>query len=190
METYNKHVGIVDMETGELEAEYKDGVKTNKVKSKKEKARDKARMEKRDLEETLFSANGFVVTQTIVDFKLASVLRKSEYILFKALIQYLPYNSGVLMRKDYVTEYATLDYFVEDIKDFDGNAMYSKQVLKNLMTELKKHDLIASFKTTDSGLFYMVNPWVAFRGKQGVHEYVVNTFKDSRWKEVFLESIK
>ena len=140
-------------------------------------------MEMRKLEESLGS-NDFVITPSEVDIILSSTLRRSEYSLFKRLVKYLPYNSGVLMRRDYPDEYATLNYLIKDLKDNDGNRLYTKQALMNLMTELRKRDIIASYKTTDSSLCYLINPWVAYRGNKSIDESVFRTFKDSRWRSI------
>ena len=182
MATYNKLMDVVDHETGEI-TETTDRLKTSRTKTKEEKSRDRYQMEKRIASKEIYGCSNCNLIPNSIAIQLFKVLKHSEYEFFLRLLEYMPYNCNILMRKDYPDEYARIDYFVESIVDSDGNNLYSKQAVKNFLTKFKKVDLIASTSTTDSGLHYMVNPWVAHKGKLGLSDSLYKTFKNSRWRD-------
>lgn len=183
MADYNKPMGVFDLETGVVEEECIDGLKTARKKTKGEKARDRYQMEKRMASKEIYGCSNCNLIPNSIVVELFKVLKHSEYEFFSRLLDYMPYNCNILMRKDFPDEYARIDYFVESMVDSDGDSLYSKQAVKNFLTTLRKVDLIASTTTTDSGLHYMVNPWVAHKGKLGLSDSLFKTFKNSRWRD-------
>lgn len=141
-------------------------------------------MRKINTEGITLNTNDFAIIPTEVMIELITVLRKSELLLFGKLLRYLPSNSSILMRRDRPKEYVTLNYLVNDMKNPDGKPEYSKQVLKNLMTELRKNDVIKSVELQDSGLCYLINPWVAHGKTKNLDDVAFNVFKDSRWRSI------
>lgn len=183
MADYNKPMGVFDLETGVVEEEYIDGLKTARKKTKEEKQNDKTQMKIRKMRDKLDSMS-FVITSPEVSLKLASVLKKSELQMFYRLLSYLDFNSGVLLNPD--GKYLNLDYFIKNTIDSEGTQIYARQTVYNIMAVLRKNDLIKKTVGCDeSKSCFIVNPWVAFKGKGArADSTLLKQFMDSDWENV------
>lgn len=181
MADYNKPMGVFDLETGVVEEEYIDGLKTVRKKTKEEKQKDYRQMKKREMAESILSAN-YINTPPRVDIQLSKELKKAEYVFFKTILLYLKFNSGVLVHDG---KSVTIDFLYENLVDEDGNKLYSsKQSIRNLIYSLRQHELIKPYVNKDDGHCYVVNPWVAYYGNKEINDTLYDMFSETKWKDI------
>lgn len=161
-----QRLGIVDLETGEIEYEKKDGEKIC-IRSEKQVENDKYFSPMT----TLNAWKQFVKVMDIEE-EVLEICKEhtASYYALNIMKRYIKFNSGILVKKK-------KKYKIVDLADDMG---ITRQMASLHFNFLKENNLIAEVPTT-KGMYWAINPNYYFRGEE-VPEALVKIFENNKKK--------